>query len=105
MAILEKTDLDFAQSVENNFCVVDLYGEFCAPCKMLSAVIERVEAEIPFVDFIKVNTTRNPGVSELFHVEAVPTLLIMRDGQVLYRHLGYMDEQELLEMIGKYIYC
>lgn len=105
MAILEKTDLDFNQSVENGFCVVDLYGEFCAPCKMLSAVIERVEAEMPFVDFIKVNTTQNHGVSEMFHVDAVPTLLIMKDGQVLYKHLGYMDEHELSEMIGKYMYC
>ena len=105
MAILEKNDADFTQSTAAGFCVVDLYGEFCVPCKMLSAAIERVEAEMPFVDFIKVNTTRNPGVSERFHVEAVPTLLLMRDGQVLHRHLGTLDDGELSELIGRYLYC
>ncbi len=105
MAIVEKSDIDFAAGIEHGFHVVDMYGEFCGPCRMLSAVIEKVEAEMPFIDFIKVNTTRNNGVSERYHIQAVPTLLIVKDGKVLDTHVGYLDEQELSELIGKYMYC
>lgn len=104
MAILEKTEINFDESVSTGFCVVDFYGEFCGPCKLLSAAIQRVEAEMPFVTFIKVNTTRCSALAERFQVEAVPTLLIMKDGKVLYRHLGYLGEDQLSELIGTYLY-
>lgn len=105
MAILERTDADFEASVQSGFYVVDLYGEQCIPCKMLAGVIQKVEAEMPFVDFIKVNISRNKAVAKKFHVDAVPMLLLMKDGQVIESHLGYMDEQKLSEMIGKSLYC
>lgn len=83
MAIMEKTDENFIESVREGFYVVDLYGENCAPCKMLSSVIKNVEAEMPFVNFVKVNITQNSKTADAFQVDAVPTLLLIKDGNVL----------------------
>lgn len=105
MAIVERTDTDFEQSIKSGLHIVDLYGEGCIPCKMLASVIQSVEAEMPFVDFIKVNTTQNSKVAESYKVDAVPKLLVIKDGAVLDTHLGYMDEAALSDWIGQYLYC
>lgn len=104
MAILEKNDADFENSIEKGFYVVDFYGENCGPCRFLAETIKNVEAEMPFVDFIELNTTQNTETAEKYDVRAVPTLLLVRDGAVLDRKLGYMDNSELSEWIGRYLY-
>lgn len=104
MAIFEKTDADFQQSIQTGFVFVDFYGQFCGPCKMLEPVIDRVEADMPFVDFVKVNVTENTQVADRYQIQATPTLMLMKDGQELDRRIGYMDETALADWIGQNMY-
>lgn len=104
MAIMERTSADFRESIQSGFAFVDFYGEHCGPCRLLEPVIERVEADMPFVDFVKVNITANPDLADAYEVTATPTLLLTKDGQVLERHIGYMDEAALADWIGQNMY-
>ncbi len=90
--------------VSEGFSVVDFYSETCGPCKLLAALINRIDAELPFVNFVKVNITQYPDYSAEYEIDAVPTILFVKDGELKERRLGLMDEDELKETIGKYLY-
>lgn len=104
MSIKEANVNNYDEMVKEGFVIVDLYGENCVPCKMFSKVIDDLNYELDFVNVIKVNTTHNPGIAAKNNVSAVPTILFMKDGEVLERHLGFLSLQQVKEKIGQYLY-
>lgn len=103
MIIYAKED-NLKELTATGFSVVDFYSETCGPCKILASLMERVNTELPFVNFIKVNTTQYPGYSAEYEIDAVPTILFVSEGELKKRTIGLMDEGELKETIAKYLY-
>ena len=69
--------------------LVDLWATWCGPCRMVSPALEQVATELAGrVKLVKVDVDAAPATSRRFQVQAVPTLLIMRDGAVLSRKSG-----------------
>ena len=69
--------------------VVDLWAPWCGPCRMVSPELERVARELAGkVKLVKVNVDEAPNLARRFGVQAVPTLLVLRDGQVIARQAG-----------------
>lgn len=104
MAIHYATQENFDALVQDGFVVVDFFSSTCVPCKRLSQVLEDIEAELPFVNIVKANTTENPALSRRFSVFAVPTLHFYLNGEKKEEHVGVMETEELREVIGKYLY-
>ncbi len=104
MPIKEANADNYDNMVKEGFVIVDLYGENCNPCKMFSKVIDELNYELDFVNVVKVNTTHNRDVAVRNNVAAVPTILFMKDGEVLERHLGFMSLEQVKEKIGQYLY-
>jgi thioredoxin len=69
--------------------VVDLWAPWCGPCRRVSPALEQVATEMAGqVKLVKVNVDESPRIQQRFSVQAVPTLLVLRDGQVVTSRAG-----------------
>jgi thioredoxin 2 len=89
--IADAGDDDFAEVVEKAAIpvLVDMWAPWCGPCRMVSPVLEQLAAEFAGrIKLVKVNVDDTPRLSQRFEVRAVPTLLVMRGGEVVARQAG-----------------
>ena len=69
--------------------LVDFWATWCAPCRMVSPALEQLARELAGeLKLVKIDCDAAPKLVERFSVQAVPTLLVMRDGQILSRQSG-----------------
>ena len=84
--------------------VIDLWAEWCGPCKMLLPIIEKVSQKLlDKVNFYKVNIDENPDIAEKFNVRTIPTLLVFLDGKVVATHSGLMEAESLEKWIENHL--
>ena len=89
--IVDATDDTFADVAEKASVpvVVDLWAPWCGPCRMVSPALAQVAAQLAGrVKLVKVNVDSSPRLQQRFGVQAIPTLLILRDGQVAAQRAG-----------------
>jgi len=80
--------------------VVDLWAEWCGPCKTLGPIIEKViDATEGKVVLTKVNIDENPAVSQAFRVQSIPAVFALRDGQVVDGFIGAYPEHEVQRFV------
>jgi thioredoxin 1 len=80
--------------------LVDFYAEWCGPCKRLTPIMEEFAAEHPEIRVVKVNVDDNQELAKRYKVTAMPTLLVVRDGKVSSRSLGWVPKTKLAEMLA-----
>ncbi|MGY1782841.1 thioredoxin [Geodermatophilus sp. SYSU D01036] len=96
--IADAGDDDFAEVAERAPVpvLVDLWATWCGPCRMVSPVLERLATErAGDLKLVKVDVDQAPRLSQRFEVRAVPTLMVLRDGEVLARQPGAAPEPAL----------
>jgi putative thioredoxin len=82
--------------------VIDLWAEWCGPCKQLGPIIERVVAETNgAVELAKVDVDANPAVSQAFKVQSIPAVYAMKDGQVVDGFVGAQGEPAVREFVTR----
>jgi len=89
--IADAGDDDFADVAEGAdiLVLVDMWATWCSPCRQVSPALERVARDrAGQVKLVKVDVDKAPKLSERFTIQAVPTLILMRDGQVVARRAG-----------------
>ncbi len=89
--IADADDESFAEIAEQSAVplVVDLWASWCMPCKMVSPALEQVARELAGkVKLVKVDIDASPKLAERFSVAAVPTLMVMRRGEVIAHRAG-----------------
>lgn len=94
----------FNQLIQSDTPVlVDFYADWCGPCKAMSPVIREVaEAVKGKARVVKVNIDKNAEAPARYQVQAVPTLMLFRKGQVLWRHPGMIDKTSLISIIEQH---
>ena len=96
------TDATFAEQVERSPVpvVVDMWAEWCGPCRMVAPVIDELAAQMAGrVRFAKVNVDQNPATASRFGVRSIPTLLVLRDGREVDRIVGAQPKTEILRRL------
>jgi thioredoxin 2 len=89
--IVEADDITFADTAERapRFVLVDLWAAWCGPCRMVSPALEQVATDMADdLKLVKVDIDRSPTLARRFEIQSVPTLLVLRDGEVLARQSG-----------------
>ena len=95
---------EFNQLVEGKTVVVDFFATWCGPCKMLSPVIDAIDKEkLVKCDFVKVDVDEVSELAAKYGIQAIPTLLIFKDGEVKNVLRGYMGKPQLVDAINKSI--
>ncbi len=98
----EFTDTNFQETAmdRNGVSVVDFWAEWCGPCRMVGPIIEELSNDYDGKVLIgKVNVDENPEVSMKFGIRSIPTILILKDGQVVDKQVGATSKQVLLDKI------
>jgi thioredoxin 1 len=101
MATTELTDVNFNDATAGKAVVIDFWAEWCGPCRSFAPVFRKVSADYGDVVFGKVDVDANPGLAQAFGVSAIPTLVVMRDGKVLFSDAGALNESALRSTIDK----
>lgn len=101
MSTLKITDENFEQEVlkAEGTVIVDFYADWCGPCKMQSPIIEKIAEENPNVKVGKLNVDENPNSAIKYEIMSIPTILIIKNGQVVRELVGLTDKEEILRYI------
>lgn len=106
MAAIDVTEATFQTAVLDTShevpVVVDLWAEWCGPCKTLGPILEKViDATGGKVVLAKVDVDANPGLSQAFKVQSIPAVYAMKDGQVVDGFMGAYPEAAVQEFVDK----
>lgn len=99
MVKLIKTEEEFNREIMNDKVVVDFFANWCGPCKMLAPIVEEVSNELGKITFIKVDIDEIESLPRQFDIMSIPTLLVFEKGELIKRHTGYIDKDELVQFI------
>lgn len=80
--------------------LVDFYATWCGPCKAMAPVIESIANEVQGkARVLKIDVDKNRALAAKFTIQSVPTLMIFKNGNVVWRHSGGMDKAGLKNML------
>jgi thioredoxin 1 len=83
--------------------LVDFSAEWCGPCKMMKPILDELKNRMgDSVKIIKVDVDKNPKVSAAYQISGVPTLMIFKNGKVLWRQSGVQPAAQLESLINQY---
>ena len=88
---------------KNKICVCDFSAYWCGPCRMLAPVIEEISDENQNITFINVDVDQGQQLAMEFNIDAVPTIIVFKDGKPVNRVSGFMPKGELDKFINNSI--
>jgi len=85
--------------------LVDFSAEWCGPCKMMTPILKELKQLAgDSVTILKVDIDKNPSVAASFQIQSVPTLIVFREGEVLWRQSGVVQARQLKAVIEQAIH-
>ena len=84
--------------------LVDFYADWCGPCKTLSPTVQEVSSALHGrVKVLKVNVDKNQSASIKYGIRGVPTLILFRSGEIIWRQSGVMSKRDLQNTVESYL--
>jgi thioredoxin 1 len=100
MASVELTHSSFGTQIEKTgITLVDFWAEWCGPCRMFAPIFEAASEKYPEITFGKVDTEAQQQLAEEAGISSIPTLMVFRDGILLYNNPGALPAEALDEII------
>jgi len=102
---VEVSDVSFNDFIgQGGLIVVDCWAEWCGPCKMLSPIIDQLAKEyVGRVLFGKLNVDMNPATAAKFGIMSIPTLLVIRNSQLVETIVGAVPKNHIENVLNKYL--
>lgn len=102
---IEITDANFEQIISSDKPVlVDFWAEWCGPCKMIGPVVEEIAADYDGKAIVgKVDVDTNPNTSAKFGIRSIPTLLVIKNGQVVEKQVGAVPKSVLVQKLEAHL--
>jgi thioredoxin 1 len=101
MGVLELTESTFDDAVsDSDILVVDWWAAWCGPCRMFAPVFEAAAGRHADIVFAKVDTDANPALSSAAGIRSIPTLMVFRDGVLVFSQAGALPAAAFDELIA-----
>ena len=99
MTVITKENFNSEVEEFGGLAVIDLYSDWCGPCRMLAPVLAELEGEYPQVKFCKINVDNEPELARAFKVTNIPMVAFVKDNTFLDFSVGYVPKEKLAKMI------
>ena len=102
MATVQLNAQDFEKTItDNNLVFVDFWATWCGPCRAFGPTFEAASEENPDIVFGKVNIDANQDLASAAGIQAVPTLMIAKQGQIIFKQAGALRAEDLDDLIAQ----
>ncbi|MFZ3588387.1 thioredoxin [Bacillus sp. DJP31] len=104
MAISNVNDQNFSTETSEGLVLADFWAPWCGPCKMIAPVLEELDGEMgDKVKIVKLDIDQNQETASKYGVMSIPTLLVMKNGEVVDKVVGFQPKDALAEVLEKHV--
>lgn len=94
-----ETVKQFKEEIASGTVLIDFYATWCGPCNMLAPVIEELDKQAN-IKILKVDVDELGDIAREFRIMSIPTLIVIKDGKMIKREMGYMPLERLKALIS-----
>ena len=100
MSVLHVNHDNFEQlKTEERTVLLDFYADWCGPCRMVSPIVEEIANEFEQYLVAKINVDDEPELASAFGVSSIPTLVVMKNGEIVDQSVGARPKAQILAML------
>lgn len=92
-------EAQFEDETKKGLTVVDFFATWCGPCRMMGQILEEVEETNPEIKIVKIDVDENPNLARKFGIMSIPTIVVMKDGEMAGKHVGLMQADDFVEFV------
>ena len=102
MLVVTKDNFKIEVEEHQGLVVIDLYADWCGPCRMLAPVLAELEGEYTDVKFCKINVDNDPDLARAFNVTNIPMVALVKDNTFADMSVGFVPKENLVKLIEEY---
>lgn len=99
MLVVNKDNFKTEVEESKELVVIDLYADWCGPCRMLAPTLDELEREYPNVKFCKINVDNDPELARIFKVQSIPFVALVKNNTFLDMSVGLVPKDKIAKLI------
>ena len=101
MSVTKLTKINFEEEAVkcDKPVLIDFYADWCGPCRMVSPIVDEIAEEHPEYKICKVNVDEEGELAEMFGVMSIPSLFVMKNGEITNSTVGALPKAKILAML------
>ena len=84
--------------------LIDFSAEWCQPCKMMPPILKEVKKQLgDKIRILKIDVDKNPAIAQKHQIQSVPTMMVFKNGNIVFRQSGVMQAGQIVQMLQQFI--